>query len=273
MPPNFPMLVRLLFSVTLVGPVTVPAQAARSDWSQADESEMRLLLVRTDDGRLSGGVEMLLEPGWYTYWRTPGESGVPPVFDFSASENVANVEVHYPAPLRHDDGASVSLIYEDEVVFPLDITPTDDHRPVTLRAEVTFGVCSEVCIPTRASAEVTLPPDAEPDPLSVERLRAFVPRVPGPPEPGRLDIERVAEAGEALEIDVRMPESSYFDLFAEPPDGWFIGQPKLVGRDRDIVRWRLPLAGRPAGNPLSGQLFNFVAVAGGEAIEESLRVP
>jgi DsbC/DsbD-like thiol-disulfide interchange protein len=272
--PAIPMTARSLLSFFLVG-LAVPsiAEAARSGWSQADEAEMRLLLTRTAEGRLEGGVEMLLEPGWYTYWRTPGEAGVPPVFDFSASDNVADVEVRYPAPLRHDDGASVSLIYEDEVVFLLDVTPTDAGRPVTLRANVIFGVCSDICVPTSADAEVTLPPEGDSDPLSTARLRAFASRGPGPPEPGAFDIETVAETDDALEIDVRTPDSSYFDLFAAPPEGWFIGQPRLIERSGDIVRWRLDLAGKPHNSQVSGQQFTFVAVAGGAAIAKTVRIP
>ena len=64
----------------------------------ADESQLRLLLTADAAGQIGGGIEIALEPGWYTYWRNPGEAGVPPVFDFSGSENVASVDVMYPAP-------------------------------------------------------------------------------------------------------------------------------------------------------------------------------
>jgi DsbC/DsbD-like thiol-disulfide interchange protein len=210
----------------------------------------------------------VLEPGWHTYWRNPGESGVPPVFDFSGSDNVASVEVLYPAPNRYDDGASVSLVYHDEVVFPLLVTPEAADRPVMLRLKAQFGVCSEVCIPTEASAEVELPVEATADPLAGARLARFLPYVPKAPEPGRFDIERVAAEADALVIDVRMPESSYSDLFADPPAGWYVAQPVFVSRSEGVSRYRLPLGGRPAGAAIDGQVFRFVAAAGGEAIEE-----
>lgn len=261
--------------VSLLAILTTPlaAEAKHSDWTKADQSQTRLLLTRDDDGQLWAGLEIILEPGWYTYWRTPGEAGVPPIFDFSGSENVADVEVRYPAPERRDDGTSVSLIYQDEVVFPLEITPVEPDRPLRLRADVTYGVCREVCIPTSASVEIILPPGADFDPLSDARLSVYERRVPGPPQPGRFDIEGVALAGDVLEIETRMPDSSYIDLFSEPPEGWFIGQPKLVGRDGDKVRWTLSLAGRPRDIRAAGQTFQFVAVAGDEAIAQSIEIP
>ena len=263
-----------LFRLTLILALAAPAEAfaVRSDWVAADEAKMRLLLAGPREGAIAGGIEILIEPGWYTYWRNPGEAGVPPVFDFSGSENVAGVEVLYPAPVRYDDGASVSLVYVDEVVFPLVIEPVDAGEPVTLQAEVIFGVCSEVCIPTRASAVVTLPPDAPHDALSEARLNRFTPRVPRAAEPGRFAIEGVAAEDNALLIDVRMPESTYTDLFANPPDGWYIGQPSFVSRAGGVSRYRLSLAGKPKGAAAKGETFHFVAVAGGEAIEEEINI-
>ena len=164
-----------LFRVALLACLAIPsgAQAARSDWAAADQAQLRLLLSGADGDRIAGGIEIVLEPGWYTYWSNPGEAGVPPVFDFSGSDNVAAVEVLYPAPERHDDGTSVSLIYRDDVVLPLAVTPATAGLPVTLRVEARFGVCSSVCIPTAAGASVTLPPAAPRDPLAEARLESF----------------------------------------------------------------------------------------------------
>jgi DsbC/DsbD-like thiol-disulfide interchange protein len=247
--------------------------AARSEWAAADASEMRLLLLESAEGTITGGVQMVLEPGWHTYWRTPGESGVPPIFDFSGSENVADVKVSYPAPERLDQEGSVSLVYHDEVVFPLAVTPVDADRPVTLRLALQFGVCREVCIPTKASSELTYAAASGADPLAKALLERFQMRVPNPPQPGRFDVEKVVLADDALLIDVRMPDSSYSDLFAEAPAGWYVGQPVFLSRDNGVSRYRLSVAGRPDGGESQGNAFRFVAVAGGEAIEQTVALP
>jgi len=248
------------------------ARAARSDWSIVDEAQLRVLLNPAGGG-VEGGIEIVLEPGWYTYWKNPGETGVPPVFDFTGSENIGQLQVLYPAPLRKVDAGSTSLIYQDEVVFPLMITPREAGRPVVLRLKAQFGVCSEICIPTQASAEVALAPGATADPLSAARLKSFEERVPKGPVAGRFDIEKVMAVGDALDIDIRMPDTSYADLFVDPPKDWYIGQPVFVEQVDGLSRYRLSLAGRPSGATPKGQEFRFVAVAGGEAIEEDIEIP
>lgn len=247
-----------------------PAAAAQSDWATELQSRLRLLLAPGEGDRLAGAVEIALEPGWHTYWRAPGEAGIPPRFDFSGSDNVASVEVHYPVPQRYDDGTSLSLVYFDHVVFPLTVTPADPARPVRLRLSALYGVCEEVCIPARGEASVSLAPGAPDDPLARVAIREAWRSIPGAPLPGRLDVTGVSLAGDALEIEVTVPPDGAVDLFAEGPPDWYLGQPKLVSREGASARFRLPLAGKPADAALEDQDFRFVSIGGGDAIEEVL---
>ena len=72
---------------------------------------------------LRAGVEIRLAPGWKTYWRYPGDSGVPPQFDFANSDNVKSVSVPWPAPQRFSDSDGNTIGYKDNVVFPLQREP------------------------------------------------------------------------------------------------------------------------------------------------------
>src|SRR6201989_3700535 len=81
-----------------------------SPWQRDAHSAVRLLAGSRSGTVLLGGVAIQLQPGWKTYWRTPGDSGVPPRFDFSKSDNIEAVTVLLPAPRKFDDGAGgVSL--------------------------------------------------------------------------------------------------------------------------------------------------------------------
>jgi DsbC/DsbD-like thiol-disulfide interchange protein len=113
-----------------------------SAWVQDAHSSLRLLAgSRTGAVRL-GGIEIQLQPGWKTYWRTPGDSGVPPRFDFSKSVNVESVTPLYPSPKKFDDGAGgMSYGYIKHVIFPLRIVPKNPNEPVQLRASVSYAVC------------------------------------------------------------------------------------------------------------------------------------
>src|SRR5215475_5186729 len=123
-----------------------------SPWQREGHAAVRLLAGSRSGAVLLGGVAFQLQPGWKTYWRTPGDSGVPPRFDFSKSENVEAVTVLWPAPLMFDDGAGGhALGYHDKVVLPLRIVVKNADKPVTLRAAINYAVCNKICIPVEAS--------------------------------------------------------------------------------------------------------------------------
>ena len=116
-----------------------------SPWLQGSHSAVRLLAGSRSGTVLLGGVAFQLEPGWKTYWRTPGDSGVPPRFDFSKSDNVDAVTVLWPAPSIFADGAGGhSLGYKNQVVLPLRIVASNADKPITLRATIDYAVC-EIC--------------------------------------------------------------------------------------------------------------------------------
>jgi DsbC/DsbD-like thiol-disulfide interchange protein len=103
-----------------------PAHAAEaSPWSQDGRSSLRLVAGANKNGGapLRAGVEIKLQPGWKTYWRYPGDSGVPPRFDFSGSDNLKSATVLYPAPYLFVDEVGRSLGYKDAVMFPVLISP------------------------------------------------------------------------------------------------------------------------------------------------------
>src|SRR5437660_9367717 len=95
-----------------------------SPWQRDGHSAVRLLAGSRSGAVLLGGIAFQLQPGWKTYWRTPGDSGVPPRFDFSKSENIEAVTVLWLAPVKFDDGAVAhSLGYKNHIVLPLRIRP------------------------------------------------------------------------------------------------------------------------------------------------------
>src|SRR2546428_2379187 len=117
------------------------ALAARADdaspWQRDGHSAVRLLAGSRSGAVLLGGIAFQLQPGWKTYWRTPGDSGVPPRFDFSKSENIEAVTVLWPAPTKFDDGAGGhSLGYRNQVLLPLRIVAKSADKPGTLRADI-----------------------------------------------------------------------------------------------------------------------------------------
>lgn len=256
LPENVAAIAALLFLLT---PQCLAAPG-RSEWSTADYSRVRLLLNPAEDGTVDGGVEIELEPGWHTYWRVPGDAGVPPQFDFSGSQNVAGVEVHYPVPERYDDGRSVSIVYNDRVVFPLTVRPKDPDQPVDVSLDLFYGACAEVCIPVKATASASLAPGEMADPLARVAIAEFKGKLPQA-QSDDFRITSVKRDGDGLMIDAIVPETGAVDLFAEAPADWFIGQPEASGRGRGTASFRLSLKGMPKGAEPDGAL-NLLLVSG-----------
>jgi len=248
------------------------AHGAQSQWDIGDFHRSRLLLVPGKDDTLHGGLEIAMEEGWHTYWRVPGDAGIPPQLDFSQSENLADITVLYPFPERYRDGSGLSLVYRGHVTLPLAVTPADPNLPVTLTVNARFGVCDVICIPAKTTMSVTLMPGSGDDPrarIAIEQARR---RLPGAPQAGQFDVESATRKGDAVEIAVRTPQADFIDLFAEGPQDWFLGQPKLVSRQGVMAHYRLALDGMPDGETVKGRTFVFVAVAGGRAIEKSIPI-
>src|SRR5438445_1105036 len=154
-----PMRAALGFAAALLASsLAIEARAEdASPWQRDGHSAVRLLAGSRSGAVLLGGIAFQLQPGWKTYWRTPGDSGVPPRFDFSKSENIEAVTVLWPAPTKFDDGSGgYSLGYHNQVVLPLRIVAKNADKPVTLRADINYAVCEKLCIPVEASAELPM---------------------------------------------------------------------------------------------------------------------
>jgi len=120
---------------------------------------------QTDQGTYMAGLHIKLAPGWKTYWRAPGEAGIPPRFDWAGSENTATVRVHWPTPKVFSSNGMRTIGYVDDVVLPIELTPTDPGQPMELRGHVELGVCHDICMPADLRLSERLPAKGEPGPI------------------------------------------------------------------------------------------------------------
>lgn len=149
-----------------------------SPWTK-DKTETRARLIAGVVGsKPLAAVDIEMAEGWKTYWRFPGDvGGVPPMFDWEKSENVASVNVLYPAPKRMTDASGDTLGYKSMVVFPVEVSPKDPAKPITLRLALDYGICREVCVPVQAELALDLPATvAAPAPAELAAAYDHVPR-------------------------------------------------------------------------------------------------
>ncbi len=222
--------------------------------------------AKTDRGTsYLAGIHLRLKSGWKTYWRSPGEAGVPPRFDWSKSENVARVHVLWPAPKRFKDAYSVSAGYKHEVLFPLIVEPKDPAKPVILRLSLFYGICKELCVPAEANLKLPLPAEGD-----RALIQAFLKKVPGKAAPAELRIVKIMPQLKGktphLLVDVAYPsDAKDRDLFVEAGEDYYLPMAERVTeKGEKVVRYRIDL---PQGEQLQALLgrslrFTLVSTAG-----------
>jgi DsbC/DsbD-like thiol-disulfide interchange protein len=246
-----------------------------SAWVKDDHSALRLLAGSRTGSVLMGGIEIQLQPGWKTYWRTPGDSGVPPRFDFSKSVNVDSVTPLYPAPRKFDDGAGgTSYGYHKQVIFPLRIVPKNPNEPVQLRAAVSYAVCEKLCLPVEAEAELAFTSSASALDSVVANALNKVPKPVGTAEPTPVALKSFKRVGDRVFVDVAAQNTNGLELYAEgPTPEWDLPVPKRIATDtKDIARFEFQLDGLPPNTKPEGALLKLTVVGAEGAFEYNVRL-
>ena len=257
--------------------------AAVSPWVEAQAARVRLLAGAdaSQPGKtLLAGVEITMAEGWKTYWRNPGEAGVPPSFDWSGSSNTASIKVVYPAPMRLVDPAAEMIGYKTTVLFPVEVTPKVPGEAVELRLALEFAVCREICIPAQASLALSVPPAplaGAPAPTLAAALarvpRAHAQRRDGDPELLGV-VPRLTGPSPSLEIEAKFAGGGVgADVFIEAPDGIFVPMAKkLAGNSDGRVRFVVDLSRGGSAEELRGKELIVTLVSERGASEAKVRI-
>jgi DsbC/DsbD-like thiol-disulfide interchange protein len=278
-----PTLLRLTFALAaLICLAGMPARAQdASDWDGQGHTAARLIAgskIKTADAEfLRAGVEIKLDPGWKTYWRDPGDSGVPPTLDFSGSDNVKSVTLLWPAPELFPDGAGGNSIgYVDHVILPLHIAPTDAAKPSSLQLKLGYAVCGTLCVPVEANLKLPLSGDGAEE-AALEKAEIRVPRrvalgqVSGSDGKGLAILALHVEPGDAHErvvVEVAAPAGAPVSLFVEgPTPDWSLPVPRQTGTAGGTRQFTFDLDGLPPDTKPAGATLTFTAVSDDDAIE------
>jgi DsbC/DsbD-like thiol-disulfide interchange protein len=247
-----------------------------SPWQKDTHSAVRLLAGSHSGAVLLGGIAFQLQAGWKTYWRTPGDSGVPPRFDFSKSENIEAVTILWPAPTKFDDGAGGhSLGYHNQVVLPLRIVAKNPDKPVTLRADINYAVCEKICIPVDANAELSFNSVASTEDSALFAALDTVPKPANVGDPNPLTIRDVKRQGKStVLVDVVTPDAKEVNLFVEgPTPDWSLQIPNPVEHSPPgVKRFTFELDGLPPGADPAGAALKFTLVGGDHSYEFNINL-
>jgi thiol:disulfide interchange protein DsbD len=108
---------------------------------------------------LTVGIRLEMEKGWHTYWRNPGDSGLPTRAKWDLPAGFAAGEIQWPYPIRFTTGPLVNYGYEHDVLLPVDIRVPAAlaASEVKIVARVDWLECREACLAGRADVSLTLP--------------------------------------------------------------------------------------------------------------------
>lgn len=270
-------IVRSWVLTVLLASGTVPAQS--SGWIDADHVQLRLVAVRDalGGGVLDIGLQVRLDPGWKFYWRTPGDAGLPPTFDWSGSANLAEARVRWPAPRRYDQDGLVTYVYDDEVVLPIGVRASDPRSPLSVRLTLDYGVCKDICIPYQHALELDLPAGEEQPTAYADLIAGYAARVPGPPDSVGWRIQQVrADATDSRPaLIVTVASAVPFrdpDLVVEAPAPLAFGPARVELADGGRTgRFRLPVLGKASGE-LPGTPITLTLMDGSRSAEIAVRI-
>jgi DsbC/DsbD-like thiol-disulfide interchange protein len=274
----------IIVFMTLSGIVNVPAVGAvgllqASPWKTLHASRVRLIpgpLLGSGDRLV--GVQVQLDPGWHTYWRNPGYSGVPPRFDWSESTNLEKIFTEWPAPVGLPDAFGVSIGYQDEVVFPVRLAFHDPSKSASISLQFDYAVCAEVCVPLRAellmniSGEASAPQDTL---ATVNRYRRLVPDRLNKFGKNAPTIIRSWVSGKAapvtLYIEAKVEPPA--EVFVEGPSAYFFSPAKAQrGGATEVVVFEVNVDGIASADNLIGETVNATMVSAAGSLELSWTV-
>jgi DsbC/DsbD-like thiol-disulfide interchange protein len=244
--------------------LAVRAETATA-WNEHPNSRVRL--IAGEDGLI--GVELQLAPGWKTYWRMPGDAGVPPTFEWEGSENVSAFDVLYPAPVSMTDQGGTAVGYKGNVIFPVKLE-REAGKSAKIALEFSYGVCKDVCIPIDSKLSLILPPGASPPSPALKTAMTLVPRLT--PEP--------AKATPALlssEYDIVSPAPHITfktrgatDVFVEAPDCLFVPLTQRQDQKDGAATYIVDLSKSPDLKDLAGKTLRVTITGASSSIETAL---
>lgn len=248
------MLSRLIsLSAALLLSLSYQALASSSPWVDTQGGRVRLVTAGAPNaaGELRGALEIELKPGWKTYWRCPGDTGVPPTINVAASQNVTTAVLDFPAPERHYDGDFSWAGYERSVSLPITFQLADAALPAVVNAQVFLGFCETICVPVAAQFTIDTQSDPENpgDHIIVASAVAALPAAASE----SFGLRTTSATGETVTVEAIVPAgAAVSDVFIAEDHGYYFQAPQRSDKDGKTF-FTLPVT-KPGVKPASGGL-------------------
>jgi len=271
--------------VLMLGADDTPALAgSASSWQKQHYVKTRLIIDRAEwqsrKDVLMAGIHIKMDPGWKTYWRYPGDAGLPPRFDWTSSRNLKKSQILWPAPTRYKDSAGISIGYKKEVVFPVVIEPIDPSKPIDLILKMEFAVCADICIPAETNLQLKSGRSGMFSSSYKPILSRFLERVPDIKSANtsglkvRMTKARLMGAAPYLSIDAEFPAGARgADLFIEGPEGFYLAPAERIAESQNgTVNFKVDLTKGDDPKELKGKTITLTLVSNTAQAQTTWRI-
>jgi DsbC/DsbD-like thiol-disulfide interchange protein len=241
------------------------AQAATSDWSETPGGKVRVIIEDAKpDGEVRGALQIDLNPGWKTYWRNPGDAGVPPQLSI---EGDTFARIDFPAPVHFDAGGEGGIGYKHSVSLPLTfhVKPGEQR----LKGHVFLGVCEKICIPVQAQFDFPLNETSAQSPQAIAArtiIETAFDRLPTPAS-AEFGIKTAKQEDSKAVFEIALPD-------AQAPAELFVGsdQLSLSEAKRQSASDQSRFAATLHGKAADGALIDYTLVQNGKAVSGQVRL-
>jgi suppressor for copper-sensitivity B len=254
----------LPFFFTLALFVWIPqAYAGETPWANADQVRARLL----SGGGDKAALEIELSQGWHSYWRAPGDAGLAPSFNWSASENISGVDIEWPYPKRFDEMGLVTFGYEGNVIFPLTVHKTAEGAKTKVDLALDIMVCADICIPQQLKMFIDLEDETQTQLAIIAAASKKTPK-----DEGFVKIETIVAGPDALVITATSAKGfEKADIFAIIGDIALVAKPEITPDSADSRKAMIRIPKGESVPDFNGKDIYVVLVADRHAAHKSAK--
>jgi DsbC/DsbD-like thiol-disulfide interchange protein len=253
--------------------VWTPARAEMSAWADNEGGRMRLIALPPDaSGTIRAGLQIEPKPGWVTYWREPGNSGIPPQITFPPETGIVLDRMEYPVPRHIADGKVDEVVYDAPVTFPLQLS-VKNAAAGEIKADAFIGICKDICVPFQARFALKLSPVPQSRPQEEAILAAADARLPETPS-SEFEVTKYAFSDDMRELTLRValpePGETTPVVIVTGPGGHVFTRQLSSKRDGAVFTTTISIGKLPTNYDAAGNTWSALVIDGTRAIETPL---
>ena len=267
---KFDPMLRLALCAVLPMLTAGPSHAETTPWTLSEGGRMRLVVL---DANAAGVREAALQiepaPGWLTYWREPGDSGIPPQVAPAPDSPFVLGPLSFPPPKTLDLGDMRELGYDQAVLLPLTIT--GPPAPAQLTATAFIGLCRNICIPFQAEFTVDLDDAASAEETAlIAEAKARLPEAPS--ADFALGKFALSPDRTTLHLELRAPAGARKspEILVSGPSGYLFSDSRITRLSDGLLSVDMPIEKLPHNYEFKGKTWELLVIAGSRSMETTL---